>query len=187
MTAMGPVQTDPTLLPLISFWLPNMTQPQSIQGKPSTAFWAGNLASLAHWWFFCMSAELLTCEVRCAPALGRGISTLLGTAGDYCVLTNFVLLFFLIPPPTLLSEEIWTEIRKPPISPTLKSHLQTSKSRLTVTNAVFRKGGCLAKYTGSFYNLTTWWMYFHITILSSGTLFPAFCIIIPLNEHCKCI
>ena len=41
MTAMGPVQTDPTL-----FYLPSMTQQQGIQGKPSTAFSAGSLASL---------------------------------------------------------------------------------------------------------------------------------------------
>lgn len=155
MTAMGPVQTDPTLFPLIPFCFGfQATQLPGIQGKPSTAFWAGNLASLAHWWFFCMLAGLPACEVRCTPALGKAISTLLGTASDYYVLNNFALLFFLIPTPTLLNEEIRTEIRKPPVSPTLKPHLQTSKSCSTVTNAVFRKGGCLAEYTGSFYNLT---------------------------------
>ena len=68
----------------------SMTKPQGIQGKPSTAFWEGNLASLSHWRPFCVLAGLPS-EVRCSPALAKAISTLLGRAGDYCVLNNFVL------------------------------------------------------------------------------------------------
>lgn len=153
MTAMDPVQTDPTLFPLIPFCF-GFQAWHSYLAFRENRVQLSNLASLAHWWFFCMLAGLPAREVRCTPARGKAISTLLGTASDYYVLNNFVLLFFLIPTPTLLNEEIRTEIRKPPASPTLKPHLQTSKSCSTVTNAVFRKGGCLAEYTGSFCNLT---------------------------------
>lgn len=67
-----------------------MTKPQGSQGKLSTAFREGNLASLSHWIRLCVLAGLRS-EVRCSPALAEAIATLLGRAGDSCVLNNFAL------------------------------------------------------------------------------------------------